>query len=83
MKKLIKESLITEVRNPEEDQWTGYMTINDFSEVFNEFYDKIGEMLQFMDDDTIKYLQEAKILLNKAWENECDAHGVEFHEITF
>lgn len=81
MKQLLKESLIIEeMRNPDEDQWTGFMTINDFSDIMSDFYDKINEVEKYLDDDTIKHLIHAKKLLNMAWHNEANAHGVTFEE---
>lgn len=54
------------------------MTINDFSYGFVEFYDFISQYSKFMDKDTIKHLKEAIKHLDQAWENETDAHGVDF-----
>lgn len=57
-----------------------YMTINEFTGVFEEFFEFVDKNKEFMDNDTIKDLKKAMPMLSKAWENECDAHGVEYED---
>ena len=47
---------------------------------FNEFYDFINKNSKYMDNDTKKHLKEAFKHLDQAWENEADAHGVDFEK---
>lgn len=56
------------------------MTINDFSVAFMEFYDYMNKYYKNMDSDTVKHLKEAVKHLDLAWENEADAHGVDFEK---
>jgi len=59
---------------------SGVMTINDFSEIFSNFYDNISEVSEFLDKETINHLKAAKENLDKAWESEAEAHGVDFEK---
>lgn len=54
------------------------MTINDFSVHFIEFYDFISKNSQYIDDTAMSYLKSAFKLLDEAWKNETEAHGVDF-----
>ena len=83
MKKLLKESLTENSTNWHNTSTRELMTINDFSEIMTNFYDGINDVKQFLDDDTISYLLDARTLLNKAWKNEAEAHGVEFKAYPF
>jgi len=56
------------------------MTINDFSMGFTDFYDFVSKYSKNMDNDTKKYLKEAFKHLDQAWENEADAHGVDYEQ---
>jgi len=77
MNRLVKESLHKSalIRN--------HATINEISEVFYTFYKDIREIMPFLNDETVNYLLEAKELLDKAWENETEDHGVEFTKMEF
>jgi len=84
MKHLVKESLIVE----NSTDWHNtskreLMTLNDFSEIMVNFYDGINDVKQFLDDDTISALLDARPFLNKAWDNEAGAHGSEFSPYPF
>ncbi len=57
---------------------SNFMDINMFSSAFVNFYDFIKENSKFMDDETKKHLKDAIKALDSAWENEADAHGVDF-----
>jgi hypothetical protein len=70
MKKLLKESLNEYTYDPKRKP-----DIDDFSEVFHEFYDNLGEMTMFMDDKTIEYLKHAQDWIKKAWEHELKKHN--------
>jgi len=59
------------------------MDINTFSQAFIDLYDFIDKYAKNMDSDTLKHLKEAVNHLDKAWENECDAHGVGFEPYHF
>ena len=52
------------------------MTINDFNDIFESFYTSIEDNASFMQDDTLKTLAMAVKLLQKAQEQEAEAHGV-------
>lgn len=80
MKQLVKENLLENSRTPEDSHYKGYMTINDFSEVMSEFYNDINKLKSYLDEETIGHLIKAKEELDKAWQNETEAHGVEFEE---
>jgi len=54
------------------------MEINDFSDGLSEFYDFVEKYAKNMNKDTVKHIKEAIKHLDKAWENEADAHGVDF-----
>tara|TARA_R110001599_G_scaffold236609_3_gene435943 strand:+ start:10933 stop:11214 length:282 start_codon:yes stop_codon:yes gene_type:complete len=55
-----------------------YMSINEFSDAFEEFFQFIENNKKFIDNDTLKELKKAMPLLNKALETEAVAHGVDF-----
>jgi hypothetical protein len=54
------------------------MTINDFNEIFENFYSSVEDNASFMQDDTLKTLEMAIKLLQKAQGEESEAHGVPF-----
>ena len=56
------------------------MEINDFSMAFVDFYDFVNKYAKNMDKDTVKHIKEAIKHLDQAWENEADAHGVDFEQ---
>jgi len=56
------------------------MTINDFSGGFIDFFEFLEGNKKDMDNSTLKVLKKVVPMLNKAWEAEADAHGVDFQE---
>lgn len=56
----------------------GSMTINDFNDIFEAFYTSVEANAKFMQEDTLKTLDTAIKLLQKAQAEESEAHGVNF-----
>jgi len=54
----------------------GMMTINDFNEIFENFYSAIEDNAKFMQEPTLKTLAAAIKLLQQAQKQESVAHGV-------
>lgn len=57
------------------------MGIGDFADGFIEFYNFISFYSKQMDKDTTKHIKEAIKHLDQAWENECEAHGVDYKKV--
>lgn len=54
------------------------VTMGDFSSAMIDFYDAIKEYAPRLQDETVADLKEAFKHLDKAWQNEADAHGGDF-----
>lgn len=54
----------------------GSMTINDFNEMFENFYSALEANAQYIQPETLQILETAIKVLQKAQKEEADAHGV-------
>lgn len=54
------------------------VTINDITDLFEEFYKKLNEYAPQLDDETKEHLREAIPFLDAAWKEECAVHGVRY-----